>query len=116
MVLLLIQAQNGALGGAAALAIIAALVGANYGSNLSLFPSVTKDYYGLKHFGVNYGLIFTAWGVGGFMLAMLAGWVKDWQGDFTYSYYASAALLIIAAVVTLIIKAPHHHEPVTAEA
>ena len=111
MVVLLTQATGGgALDGAAALAIIAALVGANYGSNLSLFPSVTKDYYGLKHFGVNYGLIFTAWGVGGFMLAMLAGWVKDWKGDFAYSFYASAALLVVAAIVTLFVKAPHHHE------
>ncbi len=116
MVLLLTQASGGALGGAAALAIIAALVGANYGSNLSLFPSVTKDYYGLKHFGVNYGLIFTAWGVGGFTLAMLAGWVKDWKGDFTYSFYASAALLVVAAIVAFFIKAQHHHELEVAEA
>ena len=27
-----------------------------------------KDYYGLKNFGVNYGLVFTAWGIGGFAL------------------------------------------------
>lgn len=112
MVLLLIQTSNGTDGGSKAmlLAIIAALVGANYGSNLSLFPSVTKDYYGLKHFGVNYGLVFTAWGVGGFMLAMLAGKVKDETGVFTYSFYASASLLIIAAIVTFFLKAPHHHE------
>ncbi len=45
------------------LAIICAIIGANYGANLSLFPSTTKDYYGLKNFGVNYGLVFTAWGV-----------------------------------------------------
>ena len=105
MVLLLTQVT-----GAAALAIIAALVGANYGSNLSLFPSVNKDYYSLKHFGVNYGLVFTAWGVGGFMLAMLAGKVKDLTGGFTYSFYASASLLVVAAIVTLFVKAPHHNE------
>ena len=46
----------------------AALVGFNYGTNLSLFPSATKDYFGLKNFGVNYGLVFTAWGAGGFVL------------------------------------------------
>ncbi len=110
MVLLLLQTSNDSQGKATLLAIIAALVGANYGSNLALFPSVTKDYYGLKHFGVNYGLIFTAWGVGGFMLAMLAGWVKDWKGDFTYSFYASASLLVVAAIVTFFLKAPHHQK------
>ncbi len=102
------------LGSATAMAILAALVGANYGSNLALFPSVTKDYFGLKNFGVNYGLVFTAWGVGGFILAMLAAKVKDVTGDFTYSYYASAALLIVAAGITLLLKAPPHKEEIPA--
>jgi hypothetical protein len=52
----------------ASLLIIAAmLIGFNFGSNLSLFPSATKDFYGLKNFGVNYGLLFSAWGAGGFL-------------------------------------------------
>jgi len=34
----------------------ATLIGFNYGTNLSLFPSATKDFFGLKTFGVNYGL------------------------------------------------------------
>jgi MFS family permease len=108
-----------ALGAGLTLAIVAALVGANYGSNLALFPSATKDYYGLKNFGVNYGLVFTAWGVGGFMLAKFAGWVYDgkiveaWKGSFNFAYYTSAALLVLAAVLTFVVKAPHHHvEPV----
>jgi fucose permease len=48
--------------------------------------------------------------VGGFVLAMLAGWVKDWKGDFTYSFYASAILLVVAAIITLLVKAPHHQK------
>jgi len=36
-----------------------------------------KDFFGLKNFGMNYGLVFTAWGVGGFMLAKLAGMIFD---------------------------------------
>ena len=55
------------------LAVVSALIGANYGANLALYPSVTKDYYGLKNFGVNYGLVFTAWGLGGFMLPLAGG-------------------------------------------
>ena len=30
----------------------ATMVGFNYGTNLSLFPSVTKDYFGIKNFGI----------------------------------------------------------------
>lgn len=121
MVVGLSQAKpDTALGSAAALAAMAALVGANYGSNLSLFPSIAKDFYGLKHFGVNYGLVFTAWGVGGFMLAKFAGWVYDgkifeaFKGSFAFAYYTSAALLVVAAILTLLLKAPHHKVEVAA--
>ncbi|MCY2929642.1 MAG: OFA family MFS transporter [Planctomycetota bacterium] len=114
--LLPLVAPGKPLGDAIVLIVVAALVGANYGANLSLFPSFTKDYYGLKNFGVNYGLVFTAWGVGGFMLAQLAGWVQDTYKTFTYSYYFSAALLVVAAAATFILKAPHHHEPAPAPA
>jgi len=93
-----------------ALSIIAFLVGANYGANLSLFPSITKDFYGLKNFGMNYGLVFTAWGVGGFVLSQVAGYVKDATGAYTFAYVMSAILLVIAAAMTFAVKAPHHEK------
>ena len=107
MVVLLSMAKpDSVLGGAGVLAVLCALVGMNYGSNLALFPSFTKDYYGLKNFGVNYGLVFTAWGVGGFMLALAAGKLKDVYNTFTFAYYAAAVLLILAAIVTWVVKPP----------
>jgi OFA family oxalate/formate antiporter-like MFS transporter len=90
------------------MAIISALIGANYGANLSLFPSITKYFYGLKNMGVNYGLVFTAWGVGGFMLAKLAGTMYVRHQTFSIAYYGASALLILAAIMTILIKAPHH--------
>ncbi len=93
-----------------ALSIIALLVGANYGANLSLFPSITKDFYGLKNFGVNYGLVFTAWGVGGFVLSQVAAYVKDSTGAYTFAYVTASVLLVIGAVMTFVVKAPHHTE------
>jgi OFA family oxalate/formate antiporter-like MFS transporter len=93
------------------LALISALIGACYGANLALFPSITKDYYGLKNFGINYGLVFTAWGAGGFMLALLAGRMYDATKSFNVAYYGASALLIVAAIATLLVRQPHvvHH-------
>ena len=96
---------------------LATLVGANYGSNLALFPSVTKDFFGLKNFGMNYGLIFTAWGIGGLTLSMFAANVKDgnitffgdqWAGSYEFAFYTSAVLLVLAGIMTFIVKPPHH--------
>jgi len=109
LVILLSQAKgNSILASVSILAVISALIGANYGANLSLFPSVTKDFYGLKNFGMNYGLVFTSWGVGGFMLAMLAGKVYVTTQSFNFAYYCSSALLVAAAILTFVLKPPHH--------
>jgi len=109
LILLLSQASaENFLGSTLVLIVLSALIGANYGANLALFPSITKDFYGLKNFGVNYGLIFTAWGLGGFMLSMLAGKVYDATKAFTFAYECSAGLLVAAAVVTFLVTPPRH--------
>jgi len=108
LIILLSMAKTGTvLGTTPVLVVLSALIGANYGANLALFPSVTKDYYGLKNFGVNYGLVFTAWGLGGFMLSLLAGKVYDNTHAFTFAYYCSAGLLVAAALVTFTVQPPH---------
>lgn len=107
VILLLSQATPGnILGDKYVLALLSALIGANYGANLTLFPAITKDYYGLKNFGVNYGLVFTAWGWGGFGLSLLAGAVYDRTQSFGFAYYSSAVLLVLAALATLVLKPP----------
>ncbi len=94
------------------LAVLSALMGANYGANLALYPSVTKDFYGLTNFGVNYGLVFTSWGIGGFALSLVAGRMYDAYQTFAYSCYLAAGLLLIAAVFALLLRPPRiEHAP-----
>jgi OFA family oxalate/formate antiporter-like MFS transporter len=109
IILLSLTSEGSFLAQPVVLALLSA-IGANYGANLALFPSITKDYYGLKNFGVNYGLVFTAWGLGGFMLALLAGRVYDQTQAFTFAYYCSAGLLVMAALVTFLVRQPQRAE------
>lgn len=97
IVLLAMSREGSFLAQPVVLALLSALIGANYGANLALFPAVTKDYYGLANFGVNYGLVFTAWGLGGFALSLLAGKAYDVTRSFDFAYYCSAGLLVVAA-------------------
>jgi MFS transporter, OFA family, oxalate/formate antiporter len=107
LIMVLSQVKIGTfLASAPILVAISALIGANYGANLSLFPSLTKDFFGLKNFGVNYGLVFTAWGVGGFMLAYLAGKMYDIHKTFAIAYYGASVLLVIAAVMVQFLRPP----------
>ena len=90
-------------GGAIPLVLMATFIGFNYGTNLSLFPSITKDLWGLKNFGSNYGILFTAWGVGGFTLGRLSQMIKAQSGSFTQSFALAGVLLVCAAGVTLVV-------------
>lgn len=84
--------------------LLATFIGFNYGTNLSLFPSMTKDNWGLKNFGINYGIVFTAWGVGGFVMGRLSQMLLATTGSYTSSFYTAAALLIVGAGLTFTLK------------
>jgi MFS family permease len=86
------------------LVLLATFIGFNYGTNLSLFPSITKDNWGLKNFGTNYGIVFTAWGVGGFVMPLLSQKLYAAYHVYTYSFIAAAILLFIGACLTFALK------------
>lgn len=88
------------------LVVAATLIGFNYGTNLSLFPSATKDYFGLKNFGVNYGLVFSAWGVGGFIFPRVSQMIIAYTNSPRMAYILAAALLLFGAVLALMTKSP----------
>jgi len=91
---------------AVVIVLIATLIGFNYGANLSLFPSFTKDLWGLKSFGVNYGVLFTAWGVGGFVFSRVQQTLVAGSKSYTSSFITAGVLLIVAAAMTFLIKPP----------
>jgi MFS family permease len=88
------------------LVMAATFIGFNYGTNLSLFPSVTKDFFGLKNFGVNYGLVFSAWGVGGFIFPRVSQMIVAYTGSSQMAYILAAALLMTGAGLALVTRAP----------
>lgn len=82
------------------------LIGFNYGTNLSLFPSATKDYFGLKNFGANYGLVFTAWGIAGLVFPRVSQMIVASTGAPEASYIMASFLLVLSAGMTFLTRAP----------
>ena len=80
--------------------------GFSYGACLSLFPSAAADYWGTKNLGLNYGILFTAYGVAGVFGPILAGGIADLTGSYDMAYMISATLMILATVLTFFTKAP----------
>ncbi len=92
-----------------------ALGGIGYGALLSLFPSTVSDYYGMKNFGTNYGVLYTAWGIAGAIGPVIAGWVVDATGTYTLAYTISAALMALTLALTFVTKPVKAEEPAQAE-
>lgn len=86
------------------LILLATLIGFNYGANLSLFPSYTKDLWGMKHFGVNYGVLFTAWGVGGLVMGRASESLLARTGTFTVSFVTAGLLLLTGTIIILFMR------------
>lgn len=86
------------------LCIGAAITGFCYGSIFAVIPATTADFFGLKHFGANYGLVFTAWGFGGFLGPMSAAAIMDASGNYHAAYYIFSALLVLAFLLSLAIR------------
>jgi MFS transporter, OFA family, oxalate/formate antiporter len=79
----------------------AAVVGFSYGACLSLFPATTADQWGTKNMGLNYGVLFTAWGVGGVIGPTLAGKIADATGSYAGAYNIAGLLLMFAFVLAM---------------
>ncbi len=86
------------------LVLLATFIGFNYGSNLALFPSFAKDMWGIKNFGVNYGILFTAWGVGGFVMSRASQWLVAGTGSFSNSFITAGVLLLAGTGMTFLVK------------
>jgi len=91
---------------AAMLAVVAGLIGWNYGAMFTLFPSTLLTYYGPTAQGSNYGLLFTAWGVAGFCGPYLGGRLQAMTGSFFVTFVVSSVVLVIAVVILATVKPP----------
>ncbi len=88
------------------LSVAAAWVGFNFGGNLALFPAMTADLFGTKNVGMNYGLMFTAYGVAGIIGPILAGSVFDLTGSYMWAFIPAGIACLIAAGISLGLKSP----------
>jgi MFS transporter, OFA family, oxalate/formate antiporter len=69
------------------------------GGWLALAPTTTLRLFDPDHYAQNYGLVFTAYGVGALVGTLSAGQIRDWFGSYTYAFYPMAGLAIVGMVV-----------------
>lgn len=79
------------------------LVGLSFGGFLALYPALTSDKYGTKNLGINYGLVFTAYGAGAVLGPMMAGYFETFSNSYIPSFYIAGALALLGAFLSLLI-------------
>lgn len=102
-------------------------VGFCFGGYLSLYPAMTADFFGARHIGVNYGWMFTAFGIGGivgpYMAAAMMRYLRDvpYQsingngqtvekifelGSYSTPVYTAAAICFAAGILITQLRPP----------
>ena len=76
-------------------------------------PSLTADYYGPKHVGANYGLLFTAFGVCGYVVPNYFAGIVDRAtaagnvtAGYNQVYLTLAGMAVVCAALSLLLRPP----------
>jgi len=79
-------------------ALLAAVVGAAFGTQFAVSAPLVVDCFGPARFGEVFGLIFTAYGfVSGLIGPALAGWVLDLTGGSYWAVFTYLGLMALMA-------------------
>jgi len=89
-----------------ALYLGATLIGFNFGGNFSLFPTMTADLFGAKNVGLNYGWVFTAYGVGGILGPIMAAAIRDAGLSWLSAFVIAGVACLLAALIGIWVKRP----------
>ena len=85
-----------------------------YGTQLSVNASTTSDFWGTKNAGINYGLLFTSWGVAGIIGPRIGGKLFDQYKNYKAAFYTAGVLAVVALVFEFLAKKPTSPKAATA--
>jgi OFA family oxalate/formate antiporter-like MFS transporter len=77
-----------------------------YGTQLSVNGAATSDFWGTKNAGINYGMLFTAWGVAGIIGPRIGAVLYVKYHNYQAAFYTAAALAAVALLCELLARRP----------
>src|SRR5271166_853261 len=77
-----------------------------YGTQLSVNGAATSDFWGTRNAGINYGMLFTAWGVAGFFGSKIGGQMYDKYHNYQMAFYTAGVLAAVALICEMLAKRP----------
>jgi MFS transporter, OFA family, oxalate/formate antiporter len=77
-----------------------------YGTQLSVNGAAASDFWGTKNAGINYGMLFTAWGVAGYFGSKIGGQMYDKYHNYQMAFYTAGVLAAVALICEMLAKRP----------
>ncbi|WP_413299620.1 OFA family MFS transporter [Bacillus sp. 1P10SD] len=82
-----------------------------FGGNITIFPAIVADFFGLKNQSKNYGIIYQGFGIG----AISGSFIASALGGFIPTFKLIAVLSIVSLLIAMTIKAPDYGNKKTKE-
>lgn len=73
-----------------------------FGGNITVFPAIVSDFFGLKNQTKNYGVIYQGFGIG----ALSGSFIAAMMGGFKPTFIVIGGLCVISVLIALTLKPP----------
>lgn len=85
------------------LIICSLLLGIGYATTFALFPVLVASGFGTKYLGINYGLVFSAFGIGA-LTSLIGSRLLDITNSFTPAFLLAGFTTIIGLLLLLVLR------------
>lgn len=77
-------------------------IGLSFGGIMGVFPSIVSEKFGVRYFGVNYGIMFIGYSIGAFFGPRLGASIAARnEGNFATAFYIAIAISLVGAALSV---------------
>ncbi|MGG5735689.1 MULTISPECIES: L-lactate MFS transporter [Bacillus cereus group] len=73
-----------------------------FGGNITIFPAIVGDFFGMKNHSKNYGIVYQGFGFG----ALAGSFIGALLGGFKPTFMVIGVLCVVSFIIALLIQAP----------
>ncbi|WP_440604027.1 L-lactate MFS transporter [Bacillus sp. GB_SG_008] len=77
-----------------------------FGGNITIFPAIVGDFFGLKNHSKNYGIVYQGFGFG----ALAGSFIGVILGGFKPTFMVIGALCIVSFIISILIRPPNQQK------
>lgn len=82
-----------------------------FGGNITVFPAIVSDFFGLKNHNKNYGIVYQGFGIG----ALSGSFIAAFIGGFKPTFTVMGIMCLVACIIALSLKLPGQKKKASAK-